>query len=128
MRKWVALVAGLALAAALVACSDEVGPSAKGSAGDSDLVGQGEGGVLQEAKAPPQPEKGVVPDVLGVTLADAEQVIKDSGFRLGEVGEVSTFADEAAPEDLLICEQDPEGGAEPPRKSKVDVEVDNSCA
>ena len=126
MSKFLAVAIGLALAVTVAACSGAPEPTGQGSkAGTESITGSG-GKKLQEAKKAPTAEKGVVPDVLGVTQADGETVIKEAGFK-SDVQAASAFGDKAAPETILICEQDPKGGDKPSAGTTVELTVENSC-
>ena len=129
MRRYLAIVIGLALALGIAACTDTP------SAGKSPYAGSGEGGLsraqeeaayLEEGAAlpPPEVEKGVVPDVLGVRLGDAEEAIKEAGFKTSVEGG-GLFKIVSAK--MLICEQDPEGDSSPKKGSKVELLAERSC-
>ncbi len=127
MHRYSAAAIGVALALVFAACSDTSEPSQQGRAGAGS-----EGALLEEerpepvAAPPPEVEKGVVPDLLGTSLMDAEAAIKDAGFRRGEL-EGGVGAGSIFPPSLLICEQDPEAGASPKEGTKVDLVARLEC-
>jgi hypothetical protein len=127
MRIYPAIAVGLAFAFLLAACTDTPSTQGKGPAG-----GTGEGGISrlsddaddQEALPAPTVEKGVVPDVLGVALGDAEDAIEAAGFETDAEGGGAFNVLTAS---LLICEQDPEGGSSPKKGSGVALQAERSC-
>jgi hypothetical protein len=118
------LIALTVLAAFVIAaCTDT--PERK-----SPAAGSGQGGISRnpedkaETKPAPAVEKGVVPDVLDVALEDAEEAIKEAGFKPNVEG---GGAFSVLSPDLPVCEQDPAGGSEPPKKSEVLIVAERSC-
>lgn len=65
------------------------------------------------------PEEAAVPDVVGMTKADAEKVIKDNKF---QVGTITEEASAIVPEGSVIS-QDPESGKEVQVSSKINLVV-----
>jgi hypothetical protein len=124
----IGLVIGAALALTVAACTDTPASSSKGPAGGTGATGlsriEGDSFVA-EGKAPPEVKKGVVPDVLGVYLEDAEVVIEEAGFKLGEL-EGGGVGGVFVPQDV-ICEQRPQGGAKPKPGSKVILVAEREC-
>lgn len=114
------LVVALALMVVFVACSDSPAPTSKGT--------RAVGGEVQEAgeaKPPPETQKGVVPDLIGVSVGDAKKALGDAGFKTARVETVSLFG--TAADDWLVCIQKPEAGASPGNGTKVHLTADRQC-
>ncbi len=125
-----AIALGLLAVFAIAACTDT--PTSK-SGGGGPSAGAGTQGIgrfadeedAQTAIAAPAAEKGVVPDVIGVAAADAEEVIEEAGFKVKvEGGGVFGLTTDPS---LLICTQDPAGGEEPKKGSAVTIEGQKIC-
>lgn len=106
MRKFGLAVLGLVFAIALGACTDVPAPSSKGTA-----VGA-ESQAVDEANPAPETERGVIPDLTEVTLADSKEALADAGFDNVRAETASTFG--SVSDELLVCEQEPAPGETPP--------------
>lgn len=121
MRRCVSLLALVALGAtAGAACSDVPAPSSKGNR----AIGIEEQDIA-EAKPPPEVEKGVVPDLVGVSVADSKDALAEAGFRTGTLDTTGLFG--TVSNDMVVCEQDPAAGASPKGETKVDLIADRQC-
>ena len=125
MYRSLAITLGVLAVFAVGACTDTPTGGSK-----SPAAGSGEGGISRnsaeqaETKPAPAVEEGVVPDVLGVALEDAEMAVEDAGFT-SKVEGGGTF--NVFPSFIPICEQDPAGGAEPPKNSEVLLIAERAC-
>lgn len=120
MRRYAALLIVLGLAVTAVACEDVPAPSSKGNR----AIG-GEVQEIGEATEAPEAERGVVPDLLGVTVADSRAALEDAGFKPGTLDTVGLFG--TAEPNWLVCETDPVAGTSPPKGTKVDLIADKEC-
>jgi hypothetical protein len=119
MGKLVALIAVIAVGVT-AACSDAPAPSAKGTR----AVG-GETQEIGEARPAPNTERGVVPDLTEVTVADSRKALADAGFETGQVETTALFGTVGGA--LLVCSQSPQAGATPRRGTKVNLVADRQC-
>ena len=128
MYRYSAMALGVLAVFVLAACSD----SPTGSQ-NSPAAGAGTQGIgrfsddenVQQAIDPPTAEKGVVPDLIGVSTGDATIVVEEAGFKIEiEGGGVFGLTSD---EGLLVCTQDPPAGEEPKKGSTVTVEGQKSC-
>lgn len=120
MRRYGALLIAAGFAVMAVACTDVPAPSSKGTrayGGEVQEIGEG-----TEA---PKSEAGVVPDLLGVTVADSREALEDAGFKTGALETVGLFG--TAEPNWLVCETDPVAGTSPPKGTKVNLIADKSC-
>ena len=123
----IGVVLALSIAVSIAACSDTSKPSQQGRAGSGS-----EGGLVAEeraesdAKPAPKVKAGVVPDLLGTTLANAQQAIKQAGFTEGDI-EGGVGAGSIFPPSLLICEQDPEPGSSPKEGTEIALVAEREC-
>lgn len=121
MRRYAAVGVALAFAVAVTACTDTPAPSQKGNRAVGVEVQEAE-----EARPAPETEPGVVPELVGVSVGDAEKAIVDAGFKTGTVDTLGLFG---TPENnWLVCEQQPAGGASPREGTEVDLTADRSCS
>ena len=120
MRRYAALLIALGFAVTAVACEDVPAPSSKGNR----AIG-GEVQEIGEATEAPEAEPGVVPDLLGVTVADSRAALEDAGFKAGTLDTVGLFG--TAEPNWLVCETDPAAGTAPPKGTKVDLIADKEC-
>lgn len=127
MRGHPAATVGVALALTIAACSDTSMPSQQGRAGSGS-----EGGLASEerpesdAKPAPKVKKGVVPDLAGTSLEDAQRAIKKAGFAAGDI-KGGVGAGNIFPPSLLICEQDPKAGSSPEKGTEIDLVAELEC-
>ena len=74
----------------------------------------------------PPVEKGVVPDLVGTALGEAQDAIKEAGFKQGGVsggiGVGTVF-----PPSLAVCSQEPEAGSTPKKSTEVDLVAKQTC-
>jgi hypothetical protein len=124
------LLAALALAILLAAaaCSDLGGGSDSGPAasGETGLLRSGGDSVEIETKPVGAVEKGVVPDLVGTALGEAQAAIKEAGFKeggiSGGIGVGTVF-----PPTLEVCSQEPEAGSTPKKNTEVDLVAKQTC-
>lgn len=128
MYRYSAMALGMLTVFVLAACTDTPSGSQNSPAAGAGTQGIGrfsDDESVQQAIEPPAAEKGVVPDVIGVTTGDATAVIEEAGFEVEiEGGGVFGLTTD---EGLLVCTQDPAGGEEPKKGSKVAVEGQKTC-
>ena len=120
VRRYAPLVAVVVFTILVAACTDTPAPTSKGT--------RAVGGEVQEAgeaKPAPETEKGVVPDLIGVSVGDAKTAVSEAGFETGNVDTVGLFGTVA--DDWLVCTQKPEAGASPGRGTKVHLTADREC-
>ncbi len=128
MYRYLLAVIGLGIVFTVAACSDTEGGGGKGPGAGSGATGLTRGGGEPDVATKPAPEveKGVVPDVVGVSLGDAQPAIKEAGFKeveiSGGVGVGTVF-----PPSLVICSQEPEAGSTPKKGTAVDLVAETSC-
>jgi PASTA domain len=120
VRSSLLLIAVLALAAVVVACTDTPAPTSKGNRAVGVEIEE-----AGEAKPAPETKAGVVPDLLGVSVGDSRDAIAAAGFEVGTVDTVGLFGTVA--NNWLVCEQLPQPGAQPQRGSPVDLTADRQC-
>lgn len=121
MRRCVSLLALVALGAIVgAACSDVPAPSSKGNR----AIGIEEQDIA-EAKPPPEVEKGVVPDLVGVSVADSKDAIEQAGFKVGELDTTGLFG--TVSNDMVVCEQDPAPGSGVKKGGKIGLIADRQC-
>lgn len=109
----------IAVGVLTVACTDTPAPTSKGTAVGAEVEEVGEARAVGETKA------GVVPDLVGVTVADSRKALEKAGFKSGEVEGQGLFA---TPEpNWLVCSQDPAAGQSPPKGTTVDLVADRQC-
>lgn len=123
-RKHILAIVGAALAIGLAACSDV--PAPRGQEGGGAGLESAEVVVQVDA---PEAVEGVVPDVISVQAEEAAAVVEEAGFEpfLDPLNLQFTSGGRVGADDV-ICTQDPEAGAEPPKKSTVTLVWDNKCA
>lgn len=119
MRKFGVALLGLVFAIVVGACSDVPAPSSKGTAVGAESQGVG------ESKPPPETERGVIPDLLEVTLADSRKALADAGFKTVRAETASVFG--SVSDELLVCGQDPAAGETPPPDTHIVLTVDRVC-
>ena len=122
-KKHILAIVGAALALGLAACTDVPAPRSQegGGAGVESLE-------VREQVPAPEAVKGVVPDVLDVQGDEAEAVVTEAGFTpVSEPLGLQFTAGSRIGSGDVICSQDPEAGAEPPKNSEVMLVFDDKC-
>jgi len=89
------------------------------SPGAGDKVDRGDDVTITVAVAPEEPEQVTVPDVTGLTRAEALRTLRNAGLR----GSVSERATDAPDEDRIVLRQSPGNGAEVDPGSAVTLVV-----
>lgn len=89
-------------------------------AGDRGLLGRGVRIAVSKGEEPPQPPgpTGVVPDVVGMTRSDADEVMRDAGFRVS----VFSFIPSDQPAGTVLS-QDPAAGEDFPLGDGIRLRV-----
>ncbi len=127
-RRYLLAFLGLAAVLTVAACSDSGGGSDTGAAasGETGLLRSGGDSVEIETKPVGAVEKGVMPDLVGAALGEAQEAIKEAGFKLGGlsggVGVGTVF-----PPTLEVCSQDQEPGSEPKKNTEVSLVAKQTC-
>ena len=120
MRRRAFVGTALVIAVVAVACQDVPAPSSKGNRAVGAEVQEAE-----KAKAAPETQKGVVPELKGVSVGDAKKAITAAGFETGEIDTVGLFG---TPENnWLVCDQDPAGGASPKKGTAIQLTADSKA-
>lgn len=138
MRHWFALLAVMLATVGLTACGDdnEAAPSASEQAASEDAqaaadaaeeaqkqvdeleqeLAQQEQEIKQEQKEPapapepePEPEPAEPPDVVGLTLPAAKQLLKEAGYKANVSNTDAAFGI-LIPQNYTVCEQSPPRG------------------
>ena len=123
MYRYSAMALGMLAVFVLAACTDTPTGSQNSPAAGAGTQGIGrfsDDEDVQQATEVPAAEKGVVPDLIGISTGDATTVVEEAGFEIEiEGGGVFGLTTD---EGLLVCSQDPAAGDEPKKGSTVTVE------
>lgn len=126
-RRYLLAFLGLAVVLTVAACSDTGGSdSGAAASGETGLLRSGGDSVEIETKPVGAVEKGVMPDLVGAALGEAQEAIKEAGFKLGGisggVGVGTVF-----PPTLEVCSQDQDPGSEPKKNTEVALVAKQTC-